>query len=147
MLQAPGDPTDQPEPAPIPFRSEGRFVVLRHEMPPTAERPTHWDFMLETPQGLRTWALAVQPAGGEWIAAEALADHRAEYLTFEGPLSGGRGTVCAVRRRHVSAWQQQSRRRKSSCNWQATGCADGQFWRASRGSDQRWRFFFTADPA
>ena len=75
------------------FLSEGRFVVLRHEMPAEGERPTHWDFMLETPSGLRTWALERSQPTEIRSRPEALPDHRAEYLTYEGPVSGDRGAV------------------------------------------------------
>jgi hypothetical protein len=67
-----------------------RFVVLRHEMP---QRPLHWDFMLEMGDALRTWALDAEPAGSLSITATALADHRAIYLEYEGPISGDRGQV------------------------------------------------------
>ncbi|HTM54503.1 MAG TPA: DNA polymerase ligase N-terminal domain-containing protein [Pirellulales bacterium] len=70
-----------------------RYVVLHHEMP-AGGRPSHWDLMLEFEGALRTWALtrelsAAQPP----VQAEALADHRLEYLSYEGPVSRGRGTV------------------------------------------------------
>ncbi len=70
-----------------------RFVILRHDLPPQADRPTHWDLMLEQADGLATWALAAPPAAGHTVAATRLADHRPRYLTFEGPLSGDRGAV------------------------------------------------------
>ena len=70
-----------------------RFVVLRHDCPPDYPRPLHWDFMLEAAGALATWALLQEPAAEVEIAAEALADHRLAYLDFEGPVSGGRGTV------------------------------------------------------
>lgn len=78
-----------------------RFVILRHECPPGYARPSHWDFMLEVGPALKTWALlqtpdetpSDQPSGSESCRAEALADHRLEYLTYEGPVSGGRGEV------------------------------------------------------
>src|SRR5262245_41193710 len=71
-----------------------RFVVLRHEMPPDSARGrVHWDFMLEQAGALRTWALAEEPAAGDEILAEALADHRLAYLDYEGPISGDRGGV------------------------------------------------------
>ena len=70
-----------------------RFVILRHDCPPGHERGLHWDFMLETGDVLRTWALAESPAAVIAIAAEALPDHRLAYLDFEGPLSGNRGSV------------------------------------------------------
>jgi hypothetical protein len=70
-----------------------RYVILRHDTPPGSARPLHWDFMLEAGHVLRTWALAAEPAPGQPVAAEALADHRPHYLDYEGPISGNRGTV------------------------------------------------------
>ena len=90
-----------------------RFVLLYHECPPDYVRPSHWDFMLESGEVLRTWALAELPrawesarlktaaigrscppaAGGDCVDAEPLGDHRLAYLDFEGPLSGDRGNV------------------------------------------------------
>lgn len=70
-----------------------RFVILRHETPPEADRPTHWDLMLEQPEDLATWALAAPPASGLAVAATRLPAHRSRYLDWEGSLSGGRGTV------------------------------------------------------
>jgi hypothetical protein len=70
-----------------------RYVILRHAMPPHTRRPTHWDLMFETHGVLATWALAALPESGKTVAAERLADHRLEYLDFEGPVAGDRGTV------------------------------------------------------
>lgn len=70
-----------------------RFVILRHETPPGDPRGTHWDLMLEAEGALRTWALASEPAAGETISADQLADHRLTYLVYEGPISGNRGAV------------------------------------------------------
>lgn len=70
-----------------------RYVILRHEMPPEQPRGTHWDLMLEHEGTLRTWAVPVEPATGREMAAERLADHRVAYLTYEGPVSGDRGSV------------------------------------------------------
>ncbi len=66
-----------------------RFVVLRHESP----RGIHFDFMLEAGDVLKTWALPQPPEPGVEIECEALADHRLAYLDYEGPISGGRGSV------------------------------------------------------
>ena len=93
-----------------------RFVLLYHECPPGCERPSHWDFMLEAGDTLRTWALAESPRA--WKAAQSktqalhpscpelsahdsvralpLGDHRRDYLDFEGPLSGNRGAVTRI---------------------------------------------------
>jgi len=65
-----------------------RFVVLTHDHP-----VWHWDFMLEQEAALRTWRLEAEPAAGCGCTASLLPDHRREYLTYEGPVSGGRGEV------------------------------------------------------
>lgn len=65
-----------------------RYVILTHDHP-----FLHWDFMLEAGGVLRTWRLLDEPAAGRTGRAEALADHRVAYLDYEGPVSGGRGSV------------------------------------------------------
>ena len=65
-----------------------RFVILEHDHP---ER--HWDLMLEVDGMLRTWRLHAPPALGRAVAATPSFDHRLAYLDYEGPVSGGRGTV------------------------------------------------------
>ena len=80
-----------------------RFVVLEHDHP-----ELHWDLMLEAGGVLRTWRLHAPPLlalpsppsdGGEGrvrggaVRATASFDHRLAYLDYEGPVSGGRGTV------------------------------------------------------
>jgi len=66
-----------------------RFVILRHDAP----RRLHFDFLLEVSGGLKTWALPQSPQDGVEMVCEALPDHRQGYLDYEGPVSGGRGTV------------------------------------------------------
>jgi hypothetical protein len=67
-----------------------RFVVLEHHW-----NGVHWDFMVEIGPGaaLRTWAIDARPVAGKELPARQLPDHRQEYLTFEGNVSGGRGSV------------------------------------------------------
>ena len=72
-----------------------RFAILTHDHP-----FVHWDFLLEQHGTLRTWRLleepdasAIQAGKRVAVAAEALADHRLEYLDYEGEVSGGRGEV------------------------------------------------------
>jgi hypothetical protein len=65
-----------------------RFVILEHDFP-----ARHWDFMLESGDVLKTWRLAEPPRPGAAVAAEPSFDHRRAYLDYEGPVSGGRGTV------------------------------------------------------
>jgi hypothetical protein len=66
-----------------------RYVILRHE---TAQG-LHFDFMLEMGGALKTWSLSQAPGAGVDMKAELLADHRLSYLEYEGPISGGRGSV------------------------------------------------------
>lgn len=67
--------------------NEVRFVVLTHD------RPTlHWDLLIEAGDSCRTWRLLSCPDELP-VACESIADHRLHYLTYEGPVSGDRGTV------------------------------------------------------
>jgi hypothetical protein len=66
-----------------------QFVILRHEEP----QGVHFDFMLEVGGTLKTWALSDLPQPGGEINGAALPDHRLAYLDYEGPISGGRGSV------------------------------------------------------
>jgi len=72
------------------------FVVLRHDPPFGTPQQTHWDLMLDTEAALRTWALAQFPVWNAPVAAKQLPDHRRAYLTYEGPVSGNRGSVTRV---------------------------------------------------
>jgi hypothetical protein len=108
------------------------FVLLYHDCPPQYERPSHWDFMLEEGDHLRTWALARLPrewtvarartlesyphcsqlAASNTVAAEPLGDHRLDYLQLEGKLSGDRGQVRRIDagsyitdKQHPESWQ------------------------------------------
>ena len=66
-----------------------RYVVLQHESP----RGLHWDFMIELGTTLATWALPEPPDATHAMFAEALPDHRLAFWDYEGPISGGRGSV------------------------------------------------------
>jgi len=74
-----------------------RYVVLRHDYP-----TLHWDLLLEAaePAPCPTWRLPAPLAVGEAILAVRLPDHRRLYLTYEGPVSGDRGTVQRERTGH-----------------------------------------------
>jgi hypothetical protein len=79
-----------------------RFVILEHDWP-----ARHWDFLLEDGPVLKAWRLLAEPVYGVDIPAEANADHRPLYLDYEGPVSGGRGSVMR--------WD------AGSFEWQSTG--------------------------
>ena len=83
-----------------------RFALLRHELPPSQPRASHWDLLLEVGDHLATWTLAKLPAAwmsnlGASCAATSHArvravrihDHRLAYLDYEGPVSNDRGLV------------------------------------------------------
>lgn len=65
-----------------------RFVVLEH-----AWNGVHWDVMLDVGDCLRTWAVDAPIVPGVERPARALGNHRRLYLEYEGPISGGRGSV------------------------------------------------------
>ena len=70
-----------------------QYVVLRHEGIPDP----HYDLMLELAPGaaLTTWRCGAWPLKNQ-TPLTPLEDHRREYLTYEGPVSGGRGIVRRV---------------------------------------------------
>jgi hypothetical protein len=70
-----------------------RFVVLHHE---GIDDP-HFDLMLETAPGspLATWRSPIWPITAP-TALEQLANHRREYLEYEGEISGNRGRVSRI---------------------------------------------------
>lgn len=65
-----------------------RYAILTHDHP-----FPHWDFLLEDGESCRTWRLLSAPDSNGEIVAERLPDHRLLYLTYEGPVSGNRGSV------------------------------------------------------
>ncbi len=90
---------------------ERRFVILRHEQAGSA----HWDFLLEAGEALAAWRIEILPGDlprGESAPARRLPDHRRQYLSYEGPVSRGRGTVrrvesgaCEVLREEEGLWE------------------------------------------
>jgi hypothetical protein len=93
-----------------------RFVLLYHDCPPGYVRRSHWDFMLESGDVLRSWALPELPAAWQKaqqntavlaprcaptarhneVEVERLSDHRRAYLEYGGPISGNRGHVVRI---------------------------------------------------
>jgi hypothetical protein len=70
------------------------YVVLHH----TGIADPHFDLMLLAPgcEKLLTWRITTPPTHWPPISAERIADHRKDYLTFEGEISNNRGTVKRV---------------------------------------------------
>ncbi len=76
------------------------MVLLRHTGSALGD---HFDWMIQEGASqqspLRTWRVMVrldELGPGDWFIAEPLEKHRAAYLTYEGPVSGGRGAVKRV---------------------------------------------------
>jgi hypothetical protein len=76
---------------------ERPFVIHFHQSP----RGDHFDLMIAEGKSLATFELGRRPeelAPGESMEVRRLADHRREYLTYEGEISGGRGSCRIVDR-------------------------------------------------
>lgn len=65
-------------------------------MPANSPRPDHWDLMFESEGRLLTWAVDELPVAGAALIGQPLADHRIDYLNYEGPISGDRGSVTRI---------------------------------------------------
>lgn len=76
-------------------------VVLFHDAPPAHGGPHH-DWLIEDPTAAADgplWAARVVRRPEEWLGGwdlHVLPPHRRHYLSFEGPVSGGRGSVRRV---------------------------------------------------
>lgn len=68
--------------------------------------------MLEKGDVLLTWQLMRDPHGGEVLPIDArcIGDHRKAYLTYEGPISDGRGEVRRVDQGRVAFLHDSKRR-------------------------------------
>jgi hypothetical protein len=71
-----------------------KFVVQEH----TRCGNVHWDLMLESGNILQTWRLNTHPEriGNEPINASKIFDHDLKFLTYEGPVNKGLGSVSIV---------------------------------------------------
>lgn len=74
-----------------------QFAVLLHQPPEHSTESEHFDLLLEHDGALLTWRLPIEPLleDGRCFAIP-LPTHRLVYLTYEGPISGNRGTVKRV---------------------------------------------------
>jgi DNA polymerase ligase (LigD)-like protein len=68
-------------------------VILEHTGTADYKPGVHWDLMLEAEGGLSTWELEAPPSEELAVRATELAVHRLDYLDYEGPVSGNRGSV------------------------------------------------------
>lgn len=83
-----------PRAAPTQENMNPRFVVLLHNHP-----EDHWDWMFEKDGALLTFRSIPRPFSRESPGPTEMtfiAPHRLDYLLYEGPVSGNRGTVQRV---------------------------------------------------
>lgn len=107
------------------------FVLLWHEVPPGGGSASHFDLLITPPTPFsgadagRLWAARVPAGPEEWrrgadLPLEVLPPHRAEYLAYEGELSGGRGRVRRVLAGRAFALQWGAERMQLTLEWPAT---------------------------
>jgi len=72
-------------------QKDKRFVIQEH----TRSKDIHWDLMLETGNILQTYRLDRAPEEILCQSANAIKifDHLLKFLTYEGPVNKGRGSV------------------------------------------------------
>ena len=72
-------------------QEDKRFVVQEHTTGPEV----HWDFMLELGGILQTYRLDKAPDEALHLAVNAakIFDHPLKFLTYQGPVNKGRGSV------------------------------------------------------
>ena len=77
------------------------FTVLHHTLPDTSQRASHWDLLMEHPSldAEKVLCFEVLTPISSWTSPTKLTrlpNHRRLYLTYEGPISEGRGQVSQV---------------------------------------------------
>jgi len=68
-----------------------RFVIHKH----TQGNEVHWDLMIEAGDTLKTWRLDAPPEklATQKTKATSIFDHDKKFLTYQGPVNNGKGTV------------------------------------------------------
>jgi len=118
-------------------RKNKRFVIQEH-MAGIQHRRIHWDFMLESGSILQTYRL--DKSAGEILHSPANAvrifNHPLKFLTYQGPVSKGRGNVHIVE----AGTYQTIRRVQNKLELNLSGqILKGNF-TLTRISDDNWRF-------
>ncbi|QDT01795.1 hypothetical protein K227x_01630 [Rubripirellula lacrimiformis] len=77
-----------------------RFVVLLHRVGTELQRTEHdhWDWMFQHGDVLRTWATSPGFDLSKDVQSncQRIADHRLQYLDYQGPIRNDRGDVSQV---------------------------------------------------
>jgi hypothetical protein len=96
-------------------------VLLRHDLPDGSH---HIDWLIArdpaAEQRLHSFRLTCRPdefGPGAEVRAERIFDHRPVYLTYEGPISGGRGTVRRLRAGRVTLLREDEETLEMLVEW------------------------------
>lgn len=75
-------------------QKDKKFVIQEH----STTTGVHWDFMFESGNTLKTYRLDKSPADILQCSANAIKifDHPLKFLTYQGPVNKGQGSVCIV---------------------------------------------------
>jgi hypothetical protein len=94
-------------------------VILEHRL---EDGSVHFDWMIEDERislgpSLWTWRVVDRPDLAEGFVGERIANHRGRYLTFEGDIGGGRGSVRRIRSGSVRAARLGDEALKVTIDW------------------------------
>jgi hypothetical protein len=94
-------------------------VVLLHTQP---NQPDHYDWLIDQPElseehRLITFRTTARPDQPGKLIAQKTPNHRAFYLTHQGPLTNNRGRVVRVAAGHAHEWSQTESTIQCLLNW------------------------------
>ncbi len=96
-------------------------VLLSHELP---DATSHIDWMIASDRWgrgplvtFRVDSRIDEMKADQGLLACRIDDHRAEFLTYEGPVSGNRGTVRRLTRGTVVCWERSGDRWQMEIEW------------------------------
>jgi len=120
--------------------AERQYVVQEHRR----EQQVHWDLMLQLEQTLATWQAPAPPRdwpGRPWPCRK-LPDHRLAYLTYQGPIRGGRGEVRIVARGTYEPLEEGQQLWRARLSGDLRGGLD-----LTRQRDDQWQMTFNGEVA
>lgn len=144
-------PADAPHPTqdsrqPVVNHPPTRTVVLLHRL---TDGSSHYDWLIEIPgrtdeHRLRSYRIDSNPSqwhSGQLFHGEQLPNHRAHYLSYEGPIGANRGSVERISTGMCHGFQADSDSELTlSIVWEVQGIEDGVFfcYRGQKKEDQLW---------
>lgn len=112
-----------------------KFVIQKHER---KNQDVHWDLMLEAETALETYRLELPPekVAEQSTTAIRISDHPLKFLTYQGTVNNGLGTVEIV---HTGTYKQLEANEKYRRLLLDSQTLQGQFTLTHIDSD-RWQF-------